>query len=141
MVPIDLVITVLEPGGSVAMDEVTLKVNVVDSRLFEVDEPTRMEWTDMSWWVDDERGQVALGQVLLIVLLLGLLVRSSATNAVGRGTRGPRHGAGGTSTNGTTDVLDTAPTAGHPEPAAATAKPLNLRRARRLKGERHARCG
>ena len=75
MVPIDLVITVLEPGGSVAMDEVTLKVNVVDSRLFEVDEPTRMEWTDMSWWVDDERGQVALGQVLLIVLLLGLLVQ------------------------------------------------------------------
>ena len=74
-VPIDLVITVLEPGGSVAMDEVTLKVNVIDSRLFEVDEPTRMEWTDMSWWVDDERGQVALGQVLLIVLLLGLLVQ------------------------------------------------------------------
>ncbi|MEC7722884.1 MAG: hypothetical protein VYB36_03150, partial [Candidatus Thermoplasmatota archaeon] len=75
MVPIDLIITVLEPGGSVAMDEVTLKVNVIDSRLFEVDEPTRMEWTDMSWWVDDERGQVALGQVLLIVFLLGLLVQ------------------------------------------------------------------
>ena len=74
-VPIDLVITVVEPGGSVVMDEVTLNVEVIDSRLFEVDEPTRMEWTDMSWWVDDERGQVALGQVLLIVLLLGLLVQ------------------------------------------------------------------
>ncbi|MGB1624472.1 MAG: hypothetical protein ACPHCZ_07190, partial [Candidatus Poseidoniaceae archaeon] len=74
-VPIDLVVTVLEPGSSVAMDEVTLSVKVVDSRLLEVDEPTRTEWTDMSWWVDDERGQVALGQVLLIVLLLGMLVQ------------------------------------------------------------------
>ncbi|DAC37445.1 MAG TPA: hypothetical protein HA286_01585, partial [Candidatus Poseidoniaceae archaeon] len=74
-VPIDLVITVVEPGSNAAMDEVTLEVDVIDSRLTEIDAPTQTEWTDMSWWVDDERGQVALGQVLLIVLLLGLLVR------------------------------------------------------------------
>ncbi|DAC11193.1 MAG TPA: hypothetical protein D7I09_01280, partial [Candidatus Poseidoniales archaeon] len=74
-VPIDLVITVLEPGSNAAMDDVTLKVEVIDSRLLEVDAPTQTAWTDVSWWVDDERGQVALGQVLLIVLLLGMLVR------------------------------------------------------------------
>jgi hypothetical protein len=79
--PIQLKVTVTEPGSNDAMDETTLNVEVIDSRLLEVDAPTQTAWTDVSWWVDDERGQVALGQVLLIVLLLGMLVQGRRRSA------------------------------------------------------------
>jgi hypothetical protein len=80
-VPIELTVTVTEPGSNAAMDDVTLSLEVIDSRLTEVDAPTQTGWTDVSWWVDDERGQVALGQVLLIVLLLGMLIQGRRRSA------------------------------------------------------------
>jgi hypothetical protein len=59
-----------------AMDEFVLDVQVEDSRGGGAESAQRIEWTAVSWWLDDQRGQVALGQVLLIVVLLGTLARS-----------------------------------------------------------------
>ncbi len=71
-----ITVTVREPGSMAAMDEFVLDVLVEDSRGGGAESAQRVEWTAVSWWLDDQRGQVALGQVLLIVVLLGTLARS-----------------------------------------------------------------
>ncbi len=71
-----ITITAHEPGSLAAMDAFVLTVEVEDSRGGGSESARRVEWTAASWWLDDQRGQVALGQVLLILVLLGTLVRT-----------------------------------------------------------------
>ena len=84
----DLIITAKEPGSDIAMDTVSITLNVKDSRI--VDEKVDDQTDLINKVLREPVAQAALGGLMLFVLMGALIIRGKA-NTIRRNTERREH--------------------------------------------------